>query len=362
MCSTEYAEAKNRQLSTSGKAEYTWLIEPKYKDASLFRDGRWPVKKDKDGLWGYVDSADNVVIDFQYLEARFFANSVALVTVSGNLTGAIDVNGKYLIQPRADLYQWRDPSEEGLIAFGSRKDGCGFLNLSDDIQISAVYTHVSRFDNGMAYVGSGDRWGVIDWKGREVIPLSGRYKLLGNFWKGYIPFKADTGLWGVINLEEQVVLEPLYTHITGGSDAALLRVELDGKIGFMDETFKFVVEPRYQTGKPMPPYADYYKYELVYVFDSDSKNYLALDEEGNVAFEFFWVTAQPSRWDADGKYVLMWKPFAGTPFQHVLVNKKGEMLLLPEFSVIMPSDEGPIAVQQQDGLWGLLILEQEGEE
>ena len=44
------------------KVSYKWLIEPKYEWAFAYSEGLWPVEKD--GLWGYVDSADRVVVDF----------------------------------------------------------------------------------------------------------------------------------------------------------------------------------------------------------------------------------------------------------------------------------------------------------
>ncbi|MDR3265504.1 MAG: WG repeat-containing protein, partial [Synergistaceae bacterium] len=77
--------------------EYEWLVYPKYEMARRFSDGLWCVQKN--GLWGYVDSADKVIVDFQCIDATSFRDGIAFVR-TGRMNifawGLIDKQGRYL--------------------------------------------------------------------------------------------------------------------------------------------------------------------------------------------------------------------------------------------------------------------------
>ena len=87
------------------------------------------------------------------------------------------------------------------------------------------------------------------------------------------------------------------------------------------------------------------------MYDSDLVK--ALDEKGNVSFEFSRGLAEPASWSVEGYYVLN-KTTKRMP-NSFLVNKSGVMVLPPEFWDIRPSEEGIIAAIHGKR-WGLLVL------
>jgi hypothetical protein len=332
--------------------EYEWLIPPKYESGIGFSDGLWCVTKD--GICGYVDSADNVVIDFQYFEATQFIDGIAFVRPSDTdpeVWGVIDKQGQYIIKPELALdTSWlyhKESRSSGLIRF--RAEGkYGFVNLSGDIQIPATYRNADNFSEGMAAVQVDRKWGFIDTQGNFVIPP--QYRRGGYFYRGYASFRADNDLYGLIDTNGNVVLEPKYEKLRRDMKG-LMRVYVNGKWGFMNDTFHIVVEPIY----------DYlvqgavYRGGLVFMQNKETNEGIAFDEQGRVAFAFSTLSMIPDVLgnDAEGYYVM---ETPGTRHsKQFIINKKGEVILSPGFEYIIPSEEGIIKVTE-NRLAGLIIL------
>jgi len=335
------------------------MIEPKYKNAGRFSEGLWAVQHEN-GLSGYVDSADNVIIAFQYATALEFKNNMAFVhTESGTrsnirerLWGLIDKRGRYLIEPRLGLNDsiFCDVATSSLVAFRTTENKYGFLNLSGDVQIPAVYDEISIlgiFSEGKAAVRSGQLWGIIDTKGEWIVPPA--YRALIYYWKGHIPFLAeDEDLWGFLDAQGNIALEPKYTRIHAGEGPWV--VELEGKKGVLDENLKIVVAPKYEGSRFRAIRGSDYLGGLSFM--DDSGVYKALDTKGNELFAFPERLVEPIS-AVDGYYVLRWK----ITDKYFLVEKGGKMLLPPEFEYIHPNTEGIIPVKKGK-LWGLVKLEQ----
>ena len=342
------------------KASYKWLIEPRYEDAGSYSEGLWPVKKD--GLWGYVDSADRVVVDFQYFGADPFRNGMAYVKISEDVWGLIDPTGRQIIAPQKGTRLIWDPlfgaKKDVRVPFRDAQGRYGFLDLSGKVRIPAVYSYASPFEGNWTAVESGDCWGLIDRNGKSVVPIREKYRFLACF-NDYVAFKTTEGLMGVMDRKERVIVPPQYKGVLRGN-AGLLKVEtVEGKVGFMDAALRFVVEPRYAKdrhakGSPVL-LTPFYGGGLVFVEEDGMTK--ALDEKGEVAFEFPWILAEPLT-GSEGGYVLrsrVTRRENGLPY-YFLVDKKGRWLLPPEFSRLIPSPSGIVAAAPE-GLWGLLLLD-----
>ena len=73
------------------------VIPPKFKDATIFREGLCAVKKE--GKWGYIDKKGNTVIPFKYVSATEFEDGFAQVEFPKNkkyITITIDRTGKWV--------------------------------------------------------------------------------------------------------------------------------------------------------------------------------------------------------------------------------------------------------------------------
>ena len=354
----------------AAEPKYTWLIEPKYEHGYRFSEGLWGVKKD--GLAGYVDSADNVVIDFKYLAGRPFQGGMAFVSSSKDesrkldkeILGIINKNGEYIIEPYPGLKPYVFKMDEGtvLFPFRSMEGKYGFLDLSRDVKISAVYDDVwtylgMRIPSGgtILSVKSGDFWGMIDAQGQWLIPPSYKNALIP--WNGYIPFFKD-GLWGLMNIKEEIILEPrrqIFARERDGNSPLRVMVADDRKIGFLDETLEYLIEPTFNA-RDGGSANGIYRGGIAFV--EASSMYVALDEKGNVAFQIPQSSASPMPHGGNnvkGYYVMAENDKSGK--EYFLVNKRGERVLPADFDYIIPSEEGIIAVKQND-LWGLIDLRQ----
>lgn len=347
------------------KVSYKWLIEPKYKWAFAYSEGLWPVEKD--GLWGYVDSADRVVVDFQYFGAAPFRNGMAYVEVSEDVWGLIDPTGRPVIALQEGIHLLppflvRDPllgsKKDIRVPFGNAQDRYGFLDLSGKVRIPAIYDSVGQFSEGLAAVVSGDCWGVIDTDGRWVISLHSRYRGLKYFKGGYIPFMSKERLWGFIDSGDRVVLEPKYTRLQDSWDGSgPWLVECDGKIGYLAPKLNVLADCKYDPADPLFA-TQSYPYAGGVAFACEDGTYKALDTEGNELFQFPAFLATPvSELCREGYYVLYagreeYRPFESKFF---LLDKQGVMILPPEFQEIRPSADGIIAVCKEKR-WGLIDL------
>jgi len=364
---TQATESKTPRIEISKDLKYSWLIEPKYKWCHRFSEELWAVQRE-DGLWGYVNSADNVVFEFQYRDVVPFKNGLAFVHTNSEVSidadgksrerkfwGLIDKTGRYLIEPHLELNVGisYDVATYSFVAFRSAEGKYGFVNLSGDVQISAVYDGIKRdraFFEGKVAVKSGDLWGVVNTKGEWIVPPI--YGNLLYYLKGHIPFQAEEEkLWGFLNAQGEVVLKPTYTYVMSSAEGeGPWVVYLDDKKGALDENLAVVIAPQYKQGRYSSGIG-LTNYIGGLVFMDDSGIYRAMDTEGKELFAFPSFFAVPIT-GVDGYYALR-----GMKNQVFLVNKSGEMLLPPEFEDLDPSAEGIISAKK-DGLWGLIKAEQ----
>ena len=359
-----------QKTAQASEAGYRWLIEPKYDDARHFSEDLWAVKKGE--LWGYVDSADNVVLDFQYIIADPFRNGVATVVIShdeGKVGTFIDQKGQYLVPPHfgKGLTRYIYDDKNMLLSFRSPEGKYGFLDISGNVKIPAVYDLIHPIhpytETDKIVVKSGDLYGIIDVEGNWVLPLQKNDMIdfmFTQFWNGYIPFKSEEGLRGLLNTKGEVVLEAKYSLITVSPDGSgPLAVELgkgeNAKVGYLDETLTFIISPdRYQ---PFPRRSATAMYSGGIAFVYEAGIIKALDVNGEIAFEFPAFLAEPMSERVDGYYVMLQvRPGIG----RFLVNKSGEIVLPLGFDMIYPTKEGIIAVTRnlRGGKWGLLMIEQ----
>ena len=178
-------------LSGYKRADGTWAIEPRYKNASEFSGGLAFVEL-PDGSGGLIDEKGAMVVpnvqqalwvsEPTMTEAGFSEGLIAARDMPSNKVGFVDAQGRWVIRPRfADAHEFH----EGLAAFRMTERGkIGFIDKRGRIVIPARYGSNFRappvFSEGLAAVGLNDNWprtnldppgklGYIDAQGRWVI-------------------------------------------------------------------------------------------------------------------------------------------------------------------------------------------------
>ena len=159
-------------------------------DAWRFSDGLTPFARPSGTTFGYLDASGRIVISPEQTEAggtvRRFSEGLASAgyafrnlssdydeamkqSAKLNKFGYIDKSGMWAIEPQFDV---AENFSGGLAAVRrAQNDKCGFIDRSGKSVISPRFDAAGSFADGIAWVKVGDRYGFINPKGEEVIPL-----------------------------------------------------------------------------------------------------------------------------------------------------------------------------------------------
>ena len=146
---------------------------PEYKDDPNALRVRY-----KDGLYGFVDSEEKLVIPYQFEFALDFSDGMALVCNETNEIGDINTKGELVIP-----YQYDNPSErngndfhEGLCAVvvDVEHEWFSYIDKTGKLAFPGVFSQDGDFSEGLAAVsttGEDLQRGYIDHSGKMVITL-----------------------------------------------------------------------------------------------------------------------------------------------------------------------------------------------
>jgi hypothetical protein len=143
------------------------------------------------GKWGFIDGDGNMVAECIYDEVGSFTDKLAVVK-SNKLYGYIDGTGNQVVAPK---YTKAEDFSEGLAMVVSPEHKYGFVDTGGNEIIPCRYDFAYSFSEGLAAVNMGGRyeepddfikhtfgiydhvvftggkWGFVDTKGNQVIPL-----------------------------------------------------------------------------------------------------------------------------------------------------------------------------------------------
>lgn len=131
-----------------------------------------------DGLYGYVDAEEKLVIPYRYHFACDFSDGMGLVINDSNLVGYINTKGELVIP-----YQYETPSEsngndfhEGLCAVvvDGEHEWFSYIGKTGKLAFPGVFSQAGDFSEGLATVtttGKEIQRGYIDHSGKMVITL-----------------------------------------------------------------------------------------------------------------------------------------------------------------------------------------------
>ncbi|MBP7864818.1 MAG: WG repeat-containing protein [Acidobacteria bacterium] len=174
------------------------------------------------GLWGYLNQTGQWAILPQYQEAELFSEGFAWVLTEGRW-GTVDRKGKVVIPPS---FKASRLFHEGLSWVWDGK-GWGCVDPSGELRIPFRFSEVEDFSGGRAWVKQSGRWGVVDPRGKWLI--SPRFHGHQSFQEGYAlvniggiePSVCDAisveegigGRWGLIDTKGRWVIPPRYSTV-----------------------------------------------------------------------------------------------------------------------------------------------------
>lgn len=172
------------------------VLSEKYDEIHPFSHNRSIVRKD--GKYGVVDVDGNKITELEFdlvngggqehiydelqrpifqprflnghLIVTFFKNYEIPIKVPYNIMGVIDIHGNYIIEPKYNDIKFDERT--GLYNVKNLYRKYGMLTQDGDVSIPVIYDLMSSIDDsGLFKVMIGDKWGYLNAKNEEVIPI-----------------------------------------------------------------------------------------------------------------------------------------------------------------------------------------------
>ncbi|MGI6668723.1 MAG: WG repeat-containing protein [Acetivibrionales bacterium] len=236
-----------------------------------------------DSKWGYIDSRGSFVIEPKFSEARRFQpNQRAVVGISGKY-GIINSSGKYIAEPIyenineyseklavaresggyvvldengnavSEKYYYISDYKNGRAAYSIKnQDGTllyGYLDETGEPVVEPVYESVTDFEAECAVVKRTDgNYALIDRDGNLIRTLE--YSYVGGYSSGMARFAVEEGdKYGYLDGDGNIAIPPSFKYAGDFRDGLAVvdtsREYPGERVGLIDMTGKFVIQPRY---------------------------------------------------------------------------------------------------------------------
>lgn len=202
--------------------------------------------------FGYVDAAGQVVIDFQFDDAKAFSEGLAAVKVQGQY-GYIDPSGTMVLKPEFDD-AFPFSGSRGMIVV---RGHCGFVDPNGQIVIPPDYYQAGAFSEGLAPVANRSKYGYIDPSGRVLIDFV--FDGAKAFCGGAAPIKTGKK-WSYIRKDgtplSNVTFDAAEPFSEGLARVGVVRTNFYDRhfggysgtrmaYGFVDQTGRYAIKPKF---------------------------------------------------------------------------------------------------------------------
>jgi hypothetical protein len=184
------------------------------------------------GKKGFIDMEGNKVIQAQYDSVvSYFAEEGIAQVSKGGYIGFIDQEGQEVVE--FEYTRIAMAPKNGLI--GVRKDGLyGFIDYEGNVVIGYEFTDIVETNDDVAVVTLNGRQGLIDLRdeGNVLIPFDYLYIMLQE--QDFVIARNEDSLEGVINYDNEVLIDFIYQDIVGFTEYDKSVVLKDGFFGVID--------------------------------------------------------------------------------------------------------------------------------
>lgn len=213
----------------------TVAVPPRYDWVGMFSDGRAAIRAG--GLYGFVDEHGHEIVPPRYRLVGSYRFGFAQVDVDGK-SGLIDRDGKLVIEPRYGSIQAIAPDR-----FRVANDRP--LGEMIDAEDFSAERGGPRLEGGRVF-GAPEGTGIIDRNGQWIEPPGTR--IFDPDERSIRIVSRDTlripreVLWGLQRSDGSWLASPQFHQVDALSDG-LARVRVSGKVGFVDRSGRFVIDP-----------------------------------------------------------------------------------------------------------------------
>lgn len=277
---------------------------------------------------------------------HFLLVTVLMATI---LPVKIEATNKYVVEPK---YDWILPFHEGR-AFVLEGDKWGVIDETGKEIVVPQFDSTNNFyiekylgyKNGAAAVNKDGKWGFIDWNGKVIVPFKYDVKP-GYFNEGLAAVYVDELGYGYVDKTGKEVVKPQYSEASDfkdgvaivGSYTNLYKRELSiiDKTGEKISDIPYSIEVGIDPSGIMPPYYNsaIFSEGLTWFFKpySDTEEYLggkygAINSEGKVVIDFIYdsPTSQLDVEHGNRQYLFTeGLAFVGSDLKRVIIDNTGK--------------------------------------
>lgn len=326
--------------------------------------------------YGYINQRGVLVIPYQFEQAAFFHDGLAVVGSTGSINfetfeseegnyGYIDVTGNYVIQP---IFPKAGSFSEGLAAAASPTDPdrYGFIDKTGQFVIEPKYfgdlsdfkwesPDKRDFHEGYAVVENVRNTQMDDWlfiyidrKGNALVP-PGPVKQATYFSNGLAIIQTTSFKTEIINTNGKVVAQINDCNFNNCSVgpfseglASISTSSGTGKLtGFIDESGKIVIDKQFDEAMP-------FSEGLSLVFDADTQRWGYINRSG--------VLVIPYQYEQAGRFSEGLAPIMLPDGKSGYIDKNGVLVIQLEDMIIPDS---PVTIPSSGGIFhdGLALVE-----
>ena len=192
--------------------------------------------------------------------------------------------------------------------------------------------NITLFKNGYLAVKKDGNWGVVNKKGKTIIPFE--YEKIKICDLDNLFLVKEDGKYGFINNDIIYVINNDYEDADVFSENGLAPVEKKDKWGYIDKNGKYVVKPKYDLAFGF--------YNDTAVVSRDDKNYL-IDEEGSLVFEKGYDRISNINLNKD-YYVI--SDYKEGGYKDGIIDKNGKVIIVPQFDYIYLNENDTANVEK----------------
>lgn len=297
------------------------------------------VRTSSGNKWGYIDERGRMVIPPQFEYAFDFQNNGLAVVQPHDKQGVIDASGRYVVQP---VYDSVSRFSEGLATIGSGQ-GYEVIDERGHVLTPKAYDFIGHYRNGRAvFMQSGEdgqsRYGYLDNRGQEIIPA--RYLEANDFTDGVAVVKLAERSYALIDRNGGQLAAYPYAYVGNPGDGLLpFQADENGKYGYIDEKGTVVLSPQFTVALPFRDGR-----AVVNTADGVSNRYGLIDRKGKFVIqpEYNEINPLGERRVAVGKAIDPARPYTGSLY--ALADTDGPLLTDFRFGGITEFDEGYASV------------------
>jgi len=294
-----------RYIDPKGKT----IINPQFKEATVFRDGLALVQLfGSKPAWGFIHEDGTFAIKAAYKEATVFSEELAWVVSENGAPIAINTKGDSLftLKEAKSVRIFKNGLAAYCVSTDSVNVKWGFVYKNGTIRIIPQYSAAGNFSDGKcAVANSAGEWGYIDQEGKTIINFQFTNA------RGFIHGKAivQSGKeWGVIDETGKFVINPLFSDMKADMDQYM--VKQNNKWGWCNQSGKTTIQPQFNdvlpfNGNELAPVKSGEQFGFV-----NKKGKLMIAAQFNAALPFnggiAWVTSNGKGGfiDNNAKYII----------------------------------------------------------